>query len=91
MSKRPNLGKEPFQFYREEVDSVNHSKSILMSKTAWFFAIMLVIGSLKALGVVDLALTDSEAEGIALGIVAIVGIILRLVSNGRVHILPVRK
>ena len=68
---------------------MNHSKSILMSKTAWFFAIMLIVGLLKAAGVVALELTDSEAEGIALGIAAIVGIILRLISNGRVYVLPV--
>jgi len=59
-----------------------------MSKTAWVFALLLVIGSLKASGLVDFELEDSEAEGIALGIVAIVGIALRLISSKRVHILP---
>lgn len=90
MSNHPNLGKEPILFYRKEGQTVNDSKNILTSKTAWVFAVMLVVGILKATGVVDFELSDSEAEGIALGIVAIIGIILRLVSNGPVHILPAR-
>lgn len=67
---------------------MNDSKSILTSKTAWTFAILLVIGIVKALGLVDFELESGEAEGIALGVVAIVGIALRLVSSKRVHILP---
>jgi len=66
---------------------VNNSKSILTSKTAWVFALLLAIGGLKALGLVDFELTNNEAEGIALGIVAIVGIALRLISSKRIHIL----
>jgi len=76
-------------FYREEVSNVNNdSKNVLVSKTAWVFAILLFVGVLKATGLVDFELADSEAEGIALGIVAIVGIVLRLVSSQRVTILP---
>jgi len=66
---------------------MNNSKSILTSKTAWTFALLLVFGALKASGVLIFELETSEAEGIALGIVAIVGILLRLVSSKHVHIL----
>lgn len=68
----------------------NGDKNVLLSKTAWVFFLLLVVGALKATGLVDFELSDSEAEGIALGIVAIVGIVLRLVSSGRVYILPQR-
>jgi len=68
----------------------NDDKNIVVSKTAWVFFLLLIVGVLKATGLVDFELSDSEAEGIAIGIVAIVGIVLRLVSSGRVHILPTR-
>jgi len=68
--------------------TMNNSKSVLTSKTAWVFAILLTLGALKAFGLVDFELEDSEAEGIALGIVAIVGIVLRFVSSKRVHVFP---
>jgi len=67
---------------------MNNSKSILTSKTAWAFALLLVVAIVKAFGLVDFELETSEAEGIALGIVAIVGIALRLISDKPVHILP---
>lgn len=70
---------------------MNNSKSILTSKTAWVFALLLILGALKAFGLVDLELEDSEVEGIALGIVAIVGIVLRFISSKRIHILPTKK
>ena len=66
---------------------MNDSKNVLTSKTAWVFALLLVLGALKALGLVDFEFETSEVEGVALGIVAIVGIGLRLVSSKRVHIL----
>ena len=90
MSNYPNLGKEPIIFFRKGVSRVNDSKNILVSKTAWVFAILLLVGVLKAAGVVQFELADSEAEGIALGIVAVVGLALRLVSSSKVHILPVK-
>jgi len=84
-----NKRSEPLSFYRKGVNEMgNDSKNILVSKTAWVFAILLVVGAVKATGLVDFRLADSEAEGIALGIVAVVGIILRLVSSQRVTILP---
>ncbi len=67
---------------------MNNSKSVLTSKTAWVFAILLTLGTLKAFGLVDFEIEDSEAEGIALGIVAIIGIVLRFVSSKRVHVFP---
>lgn len=66
---------------------MNDSKNVLTSKTAWLFALLLILGALKALGIVDFELDDNEAEGIALGIVAIIGIALRLISSKRIHIL----
>jgi hypothetical protein len=75
--------------YVEEVQPVNDSKNILTSKTAWVFVILLLVGILKATGVLDLELKDSEAEGLALGVVAIIGLILRYLSSQKVHILPV--
>lgn len=67
---------------------MNDDKNILTSKTAWVFFLLLIVGILKATGAVDFELSDSEAEGIAIGIVAIVGIVLRLVTTQRVTILP---
>lgn len=66
----------------------NDSKNILLSKTAWINLILLVLGALKATGLVHFEFLGNETEGIALGIVAIVGIVLRLVSSKRVTILP---
>jgi len=69
---------------------VNSSKNVFTSRTAWVFVLLFVIGGLKALGLVDLELETSEVEGIALGIVAIIGIGLRFVSSKRVRILPIK-
>ncbi len=65
----------------------NDEKNILLSKTAWVFFILLVVGALKATGLVDFELADSEAEGIALGIIAVICIVLRLVTSKHVTIL----
>lgn len=69
---------------------MNSSKNVFTSRTAWVFVLLFVIGGLKALGLVDLELETSEVEGIALGIVAIIGIGLRFVSSKRVRILPIK-
>ena len=60
---------------------MNNPKTILTSKIAWTFALLLVLACLQMLGIVDFELETSEAEGIiALGIVVIIGIALGIVA-----------
>ena len=89
LARRPTIG-IGVDYNRKEVIRVNDSKNVLTSKTAWVFALLLLVGAAKALGLVDFELDDNEAEGIALGIVAIIGIALRLITDKRVRVLPIR-